>query len=608
MQDTALYLEADEDITSAIDKLKHSPASSVQIVVPKRSTMLQSIINLKLLKKAAQQSHKDLVLVTGDKIATDLAARVGLAVAPTLGAKAVLTEAKAPPGLKSTEEVIEADDPEPPADAKANDKADLSTGAAGAAVAGMAAGAALAGAPETAAASASEPPVPPTPPPGKPASRIRPPLLRRRELSDTPAPTPPAPSAPVAPEPPSPSDAPAGKGPKVPNFGSFQKRLKWIILAVAIVVGYFVFIALFTSAKVTLFANGTAAGIDTAFAVDTSTQTSSIPDGVLAGQTVTFTKDLTGSFAPTGTQNVGTQASGTMTVTNAFDESDHTFVSGTRFQAPDGNIFVTTADTTVPGATLALIGGHISLKPGTVTVNVQASQNGDNYNEAPATYTIPGLPAGEQSTTSGIYGQGSQMSGGTTKTVTVVAQSDVDTAKTAALAADAGNISKDLQGKLPSGYMEVSGSESTTTSDVTSSPAVNVQANTATISLKATYTVLAVKTSDYTALVTAQEQKQVGTNNQIYDTGISKAQVTSTGKDSSGRPTFHFSTTAFSGPKLDTKAIANQLKGQRYGDAASAASALPGVAQATISVWPPWSTHLPSRSSKITVVIKVAKQ
>jgi hypothetical protein len=86
MKDNALYLEVDEDITSAIDKLTKSSGTPVQIVVPKRSTMLQSIINLKLLKKAAEQGGKELVLVTNDRIASDLAGRVGLAVAPSLGA------------------------------------------------------------------------------------------------------------------------------------------------------------------------------------------------------------------------------------------------------------------------------------------------------------------------------------------------------------------------------------------------------------------------------------------------------------------------------------------------------------------------------------------
>ena len=112
MKDNALYLEVDEDITSAIDKLSKAPAGPVQIVVPKRSTMLQSIINLKLLKKAADQSGKELVLVTGDRIASELAARVGLAVAPAIGATAVMSKPSIPEQLKNNEEIIDADDPE----------------------------------------------------------------------------------------------------------------------------------------------------------------------------------------------------------------------------------------------------------------------------------------------------------------------------------------------------------------------------------------------------------------------------------------------------------------------------------------------------------------
>src|SRR5262245_43647295 len=95
MKDNALYLEVDEDITSAIDKLQKLPGDAARIVVPKRSTMLQSIINLKLLKKAAADSGKELVLVTNDRIATDLAGRVGLAVAPSLGATAAVPETTA---------------------------------------------------------------------------------------------------------------------------------------------------------------------------------------------------------------------------------------------------------------------------------------------------------------------------------------------------------------------------------------------------------------------------------------------------------------------------------------------------------------------------------
>lgn len=55
-----IYLESDSEITEAIDKLKASDSAEVRIAVPARSTILQSAINLKLLKKLQQQPTKSL--------------------------------------------------------------------------------------------------------------------------------------------------------------------------------------------------------------------------------------------------------------------------------------------------------------------------------------------------------------------------------------------------------------------------------------------------------------------------------------------------------------------------------------------------------------------
>jgi hypothetical protein len=468
MKDNALYLEADEDITSAIDKLGKSQASSVQIVVPKRSTMLQSIINLKLLKKAAESHGKALVLVTNDKIATELAARVGLAVAPSLGAKAVIGASKsAPKSLAHEEEIIEAGEPdERPAPAggeepegldddndeeEGNDSSEEDTDGVGEPKGEMSAAAtstALATLPEAA----------------KKSSK-RPPLLKRREISDEP------PGEPA-------TGKATGAGLKIPNFDILQRRLLWVVLALAVTAGYWGFMYFFTSAKVTLFANGSRTSIDTAFAVDTSNSaTTDLSGSVLAGQKITFSKDLNSTFAPTGQQDIGTKATGKMTIVNS-DVVAHDFVAGTRFQAPDGKIFHLDADTHVDAAIPVISGHNFTTQPSSTNATVTADQNGDGYNEAPAKYSIPGLSTDQQQYTSG---QGDQMSGGTSKVVTVVQQSDVDTAKAALLQKDQGNASQDLSGKLPSGYVAVPGSQTSDATGVQSAPDVGSQGTTATL-------------------------------------------------------------------------------------------------------------------------------
>jgi hypothetical protein len=127
------------------------------------------------------------------------------------------------------------------------------------------------------------------------------------------------------------------------------------------------------------------------------------------------------------------------------------------------------------------------------------------------------------------------------------------------------------------------------------------------LTLKVTYSVLAIKSSDYHAIVDAQEQKQVGSGQQIYDDGLSSANVTDQNAGATGTQTFTLTTVAYSGAKLDTTAIAGQLSGKKYGDASDFANGLAGVSHSTITVWPAWASNLPSRAGKIKVTIQVAK-
>ncbi|MBW4061121.1 hypothetical protein HJC99_00915 [Candidatus Saccharibacteria bacterium] len=575
MKDQALYLEADEDITSAIDKLAKAGGSAVQIVVPKRSTLLQSIINLKLLKKAAADNGKELVLVTSDKVATDLAARLGLAVAPSLGAKASVGEA-APAPTAASEDIIEADDPEPEAPV----------------IAAAAAAGAVGAAASTKAFFKRKPVTDkPTPPPvepsvAEPVAVSETDATENKTADETAAPT------------------SAGKS-MVPNFGKLQRRIAWLALAVAIVASYFIYIDIASHATVALYAAGTKVAVDTSFVVDPNFTTSSVSTGVLAGQTVTYSKDLSGSATATGQQDAGTKATGQMTIYNNFDTSAHALDAGTRLAAPDGKVFTTNTAVSVPGETLS--GSPASIHPGQVTVGVTASANGDSYNEAPTTppakYTIVAYPAALQSF---IYGEGAQMSGGVSKIVTVVAQDDINKSETDMLAADKDVSQKTLDSHVPSGYVAMSGSTGVVASNITSSPAVGQPATTATVTLHVVYTELAVKQPDYVAFVRAHEQAQIGSTNQIYDDGVSSAQIASTGKNAAGQAQFSVSTQAYSGARIDTVALTSKLAGQRYGSAVDIASKEPGVQRVTINLTPGWLTSLPHRTSKIKITISVA--
>jgi len=78
--DEILYLEPDEEITSVVDKLKGLDAESVGLVAPKGSSIVQSLVSLKLLQKQAKGLGKEISIVTSDEVGQNLAGRINLPV------------------------------------------------------------------------------------------------------------------------------------------------------------------------------------------------------------------------------------------------------------------------------------------------------------------------------------------------------------------------------------------------------------------------------------------------------------------------------------------------------------------------------------------------
>src|SRR4051812_15266916 len=79
-----IYVDVDDEITSIIDKLENSENKVVALVLPKRAASLQSIVNMKLLKRSADNASKNVVLITSEAALIPLAGAAGLHVAKNL--------------------------------------------------------------------------------------------------------------------------------------------------------------------------------------------------------------------------------------------------------------------------------------------------------------------------------------------------------------------------------------------------------------------------------------------------------------------------------------------------------------------------------------------
>jgi len=61
-----LFVQIDEEITRIFERIEKLPYSQVYLVVPKRAVLLQSVVNLKILKQKLTEIDKDIALITND--------------------------------------------------------------------------------------------------------------------------------------------------------------------------------------------------------------------------------------------------------------------------------------------------------------------------------------------------------------------------------------------------------------------------------------------------------------------------------------------------------------------------------------------------------------
>ena len=101
-----IYVDIDDEITGIIDKLQASDGKVVALVLPKRAAVFQSIVNMKLLKRAADAGKKNLVLITSEAGLLPLAGAAGIHVAKTLTSK---PEIPVSPDLDDDEEEVDED-------------------------------------------------------------------------------------------------------------------------------------------------------------------------------------------------------------------------------------------------------------------------------------------------------------------------------------------------------------------------------------------------------------------------------------------------------------------------------------------------------------------
>lgn len=375
--DEILYLEPDEEITTVIDKLKKTETHSVGLVIPRSATLIQSLVNLKLLKKEAEKAGKEIALVTNDKVGKHIASQVGITVFDDVHAKKPASSF-APPDLPKGDEVIEVDMSTSKAKAGPNNGDPKVTHYSG---------------------------------------QLAPSKSRTESGEESRSPSPHA--AQVV-------EASRTGHHSAHRSGSSTKRGQIIAVGLfLVIIGATIFGLPQTSIIVTVAAETFEKAIP--LTVDSKAKQADPGLRTIPGKLITVTNDDGRRVVATGKKDVGTKTKGSVVLYNAWQSEPLKLTAGSSLASVDGKNFTLANDVTIPGVTLELKEGQLVTRPGTVAANITATEPGESYNVKAGRFNLASLPDKQQEK---VYGESTKdFSGGASKTVSVMTQSDIDNAK-----------------------------------------------------------------------------------------------------------------------------------------------------------------------------------
>ncbi len=543
-----IYIDVDEEITGIIDKVRSANESIVALVVPKRAAVFSSIVNLKLLKRAADQNKKRVVLITANQSVLPLAGVVGLHVAANLNSKPYIPK---PPDAEITDTQLEDEAIE----------IDPAVAATAAVIAAKS-------------ATKDDTPVIKVDSPNKTSKSG----AKDENLAST-----------------KPKKVKKQKF-KVPNFNRFRMFLiaGIVALIVLLVGGYWAF-AIAPKAVVNLSGENNEASLSFKIVADTAATELNEEGGVVTSTVKTIKKTESEKAPATGEKDNGNKASGTITLKNCSQS--------------DGSVNIPAGTGVSSGELTFIMQETVFLEPSIFSgsgkclsdskdVEVIAQEGGEKYNVGEKNYIVAGF--------SSVSAEGSEMKGGTTDIVKVVSDKDVETAKQK-LSDNTAGATEELKAALKAeGYIGIEDTFTSTPGTYVPTPAVGSESNEVTVSVETTYTMLGVKEEDMKKLVKAKAEKDAGidtSKQSILDDGLGKASY-QIGAINGSVTEITVNTNIVAGPEFDEEAIKQEIAGKKRGIAEQELANRPGVKAVRIDTKPFWNYSVPKDIKKINIVIE----
>ncbi len=582
---SVIYLDIDDEITSAAARIRAAEAVRIALVLPAGSHLATSRINFRLLAREAQGRSRQLLIVAPDAAARALAASAGLPVyasaetsPPPPDAPGAAPAPRAPPGPLTV--------PEDHGGATAASAAAL--GPSGAIVAGAAAlptGRAARGA-------------------GRRTARVRP----EGGGATEPRATAPRATAPRATEPRTPEGDATERFrlPDVPVATRPDRGRRTAMAAILGVVGMLVVVGavlgyVFLPAATIVVTPRIEAIGPLTFPVRAETAVTA-PDalaGVVPAAVATLPLEESGEFPATGTKVTETRAGGEVTFTNKNNSESVAIPAGTQVSTTSGIVFITTAAVEVPKAKTH----GVIIDPGTADAPIRAVEPGTDGNVPAGSITrVSSAIQARLVNSDDPVNNSAPTSGGTHTETLVVAQKDIERATATLnkrLADDLANVLANPAGVLPDVTVFPETKELTKpVPTVDPATLLGKAMKTFSYGLRATGSVTTVDESAVREVAEARLRAGVGADHDLVRDSLR----ISVGRGSvlDAAIVFPVNASASRLRRLDPVQLRSQVRGRTVADARAALSA---YGQVSIDTWPGFVSSIPTYDFRVDLSI-----
>jgi hypothetical protein len=566
---TIVYLDADDEITSAAARIRAADDARVGLVLPFGSRVATSRINFRLLAREALVTGRRLDIVAPDQAARALAASAGLAVFGSVGEYESALDA-----------IDDAEDP-------TIDLRDIGLGAA--TVAAPAPPAALPG--------GDGRPIDPSRDTA-PTQRVPEPITEPAS-DDYGAPgiaTGAAYSAPVV--------ASRGVRTERPRRGISGRAVAvGVVLLLLLGAGAVAAVTVLPTADITVTPSIETIGpIEFSVTADPAATTVDPEAGVIPATTVQVPVTVSGEFPATGTKVVREKATGGVRFTNCDPSSAYTIPKGSVVSTRSGIGFELDESVFLPVAGISGSPPNVSVRCSTSEVAVTAAKSGPDGN----------VDAGEIRVVPARYNRNlvrvtnpSATSGGSREEFPEVTRQDVDAA-VAKLNEDAlARFQADLDdpATLPEGttVFPETAAIGELTPDVDPTTLVEQQVETFTLSLSGSGSAQAVDASPIEAIAAQRLEDAIGEGYELVD-GSTTIDI-GEGSVVGGVITFPVDGSAKQLRPLDAAALERDVLGLSKADAETA---LADYGEVAIVLWPGYVTSVPTIDGRVTLVVAPA--